>query len=786
MLGREEAAARAEVLRRELEEHSHAYYDLDDPKISDAAYDKLFQELQQIERTFPYLQTADSPTLRVGGAPQSVLLPIQHVVPMLSIRTETDTERSGAVAFDTQKRKELGLTDDDPQIEYCTELKFDGLAVNLRYENGLLVQAATRGDGDVGEDVTLNVRTIRKVPLQLKGEAPKVFEVRGEVYMTRRDFERFNAAQRASGLPTLVNPRNAAAGSVRLLDPSITRRRPLSFFAYGLGESQGWTLPERQSEILDQLSNFGIPVCEHRAVVFGSAGLIEFHERIRDLRDSLPFDIDGVVYKVNLVALQARLGFLTREPRWAVAHKYPAEEALTFVESIDVQVGRSGAITPVARLSPVFVGGVTVTNATLHNEDIVNALGINIGDQVWVRRAGDVIPEIVSVAKKVEPASVFSMPSTCPVCQSPLVRQDGEAKYYCTGGLFCPAQQRRSIEHFVSRRALDIEGLGERLIGALSDRGHLKRPSDIFRLTRDQLIRLAGVGETLAEKLLREIEKRRVVSLSRFVYGLGIPSIGESTAKNLARFFGDIDKLINASEPTFLLVNDVGLDSSRTLSAFFFEPNNRIEIDRLLDPVCGVKILVDSTYQPPRITVAGILKVLRPVRKSLTGRLEFVPDGLGSNREFKIGAVFSTPQALAASSRKDICEKAGVPVDSAEIALSRLTSIRGAELLENIALLRVSFEHVDSIQPRAGPLAGKTLVITGSFESMSRMKITSAIEASGGKVTNSVTRRTSYLILGNDGGGTKLSDAEKFEVPIIGLQDLFKMIGPPPLQGDLF
>lgn len=786
MLEREDATARAKVLRRELERHSHAYYELDAPLISDAAYDKLFQELQLIEATFPDLQTVDSPTLRVGGAPQAVLLPVRHVVPMLSIRTETDTGRSGAVSFDTQKRKELGLTDDDQLIEYCAELKFDGLAVNLRYENGLLVQAATRGDGEVGEDVTLNIRTIRKIPLHLKGEVPKVLEVRGEVYMTRRDFERYNAKQRAAGKPTLVNPRNGAAGSIRQLDPAMTRERPLSFFAYGLGETQGWNLPKRQSEILDELSKFGLPVCERRAVVFGAVGLIEFHERIRDLRDSLPFDIDGVVYKVNSVALQSRLGFVTREPRWAVAHKYPAEEALTTVEGIDVQVGRSGAITPVARLEPIFVGGVTVTNATLHNEDIVKGLGIDIGDQVWVRRAGDVIPEIVSVAKKAVPDSVFAMPSTCPVCQSPLVRQDGEAKYYCTGGLFCPAQQRRSIEHFVSRRALDIEGLGERLISALSDSGYLKRPSDVFRLTRNQLLSLDGVGEKLADKLLREISNRRVVSLNRFIYGLGIPGIGESTAKNLAGFFGDIGKLVNASEPTFLLVRDVGIDSSRTLFAFLSETNNRIEIDRLLDSECGVKFSVDPTYKPPCVSIAAILKALRPIKKSLAGRMELVPDGLGLNREAKIGAAFPSPQALAASSPKDICENAGVPVDSAEIALSRLASTRGASLLRDLVSLGISFEETDSIQTQSGPLAGMTFVITGSFESMSRIEAKSMIEASGGKVTGSVTGRTSYLVLGNEGGGTKLSDAERFRVPVIGLQALVKMIQPSPLQGDLF
>ncbi|MCX7150414.1 MAG: NAD-dependent DNA ligase LigA, partial [Rhodocyclales bacterium] len=364
----QEAAARAETLRREIEQHNHAYYVLDAPTIPDAEYDRLFRELQGLEAAHPQLISADSPTQRVGGKPLRGFAPVRHVVPMLSIRTETDTEPSGARAFDARVRRELGLSEADPAIEYAAELKFDGLAINLRYEAGVLVQAATRGDGETGEDVTQNIRTVRRIPLRLRGDGPPVLEVRGEVFMSRPDFERYNEKQRALGRVTLVNPRNGAAGSIRQLDPAIAAERPLSFYAYGLGECRGWTMPDTHSGVLDGLAAFGLPVCEHRAVVSGANGLIAFHARTRDVRDALPFDIDGVVYKVNSLALQQHLGFVTREPRWAVAHKYPAEEALTTVEAIEVQVGRTGAITPVARLAPVFVGGVTVTNATLHNE----------------------------------------------------------------------------------------------------------------------------------------------------------------------------------------------------------------------------------------------------------------------------------------------------------------------------------------------------------------------------------------------------------------------------------
>ena len=486
-------------LRAEIEQHNYRYYVLDNPSIPDAEFDKLFRELQALEAQHPELLTADSPTQRVGGKVLDAFAPVRHAVPMLSIRTETDISDAGAISFDARVRRELG--EHDAVVEYACELKFDGLAINLRYERGVLVQAATRGDGETGEDVTQNVRTIHCIPLHLKGCAAEVLEVRGEVYMSRRDFDRYNDKQRAQGLPTLVNPRNGAAGSIRQLDPALAARRPLSFFAYGLGEVRGWKLPATHSAVLDALAAMSVPVSGERAAVRGAEGLVEFHRRIAAKRDSLPFDIDGVVYKVNSLALQTQMGFVTREPRWAVAHKYPAEEQMTVVHDIDIQVGRTGKLTPVAKLEPVFVGGTTVSNATLHNEDETRRKDVRIGDTVIVRRAGDVIPEVVGVV--LDPSIRLAYPAMslsngqgerkeagrfdlfkrlrgkCPVCGSAIVREEGEADWRCTGGLFCPAQRKQALLHFASRRALDIEGLGDKLVEQLVDVGIVSTPADM-------------------------------------------------------------------------------------------------------------------------------------------------------------------------------------------------------------------------------------------------------------------------------------------------------------------
>ena len=593
--------ARAAELRAQITHHDRLYYELDAPEIPDAEYDRLFRELQALEAEYPALRTADSPTQRVGGKPLDSFAPVRHAVPMLSIRTETDTEASGALNFDARVRRELGLTEDAPPVEYVAELKFDGLAINLRYENGVLVLAATRGDGETGEDVTQNVRTIRDVPLVLTpppatGQPssfdapglPEVLEVRGEVYMRRDDFDAFNARAIEAGEKTLVNPRNGAAGSIRQLDPSIAAKRPLSFYAYGVGEVRGWTLPETHAGVLDALAAFGLPVCEHRAVCSGGEALAAFHARIAEARPTLPFDIDGVVYKVNSLALQQRMGFVTREPRWAVAHKYPAQEALTTVQDIEVQVGRTGKLTPVARLAPVFVGGVTVTNATLHNESEIRRKDVHVGDTVIVRRAGDVIPEVVSVLSDRRPADAraFSMPSHCPVCGSDLVREEGEVDHRCTGGLYCPAQRKQALLHFAQRRAMDIEGLGEKLVDQLVDSGLVKTLPDLYALTVEELSSLDRMARKSAENLLASREKSKRTTLGRFLFALGIRHVGEATAKDLARHFGSMDRIMDASVEELAQVPDIGPVVAASIHTFFAQPHNREVVERLR--ACGI------------------------------------------------------------------------------------------------------------------------------------------------------------------------------------------------------
>jgi DNA ligase (NAD+) len=589
MVASTEIRAQADALRTELERHDHAYYVLDAPTVPDAEYDRLFRELQALESEHPELITPASPTQRVGGQPSPELAAVHHAVPMLSIRTETDTTDEGAVAFDARVRRALGLDDTAPPIAYTAELKFDGLAISLRYESGVLVLAATRGDGSTGEDVTRNVRTLRQIPLHLHGDAPPVLEVRGEIFMRRDDFERLNGAQEAAGQKIFVNPRNAAAGSLRQLDPSITARRPLSFFAYGLGEVQGWAQPDTHSGVLDALAAFGLPVCEHRDRAVGPQGLAGFHARMAELRQSLPFDIDGVVYKVDSIARQLELGFVSREPRWAVAHKYPAQEVATRLLGIDVQVGRTGAITPVARLEPVFVGGVTVTNATLHNQGEIDRKDVRIGDWVIVRRAGDVIPEVVGPIverREGEPARfdlLAAIGHTCPECGSHVVRGEDEAVARCTGGLFCPAQCKQALRHFAGRRAVDIDGLGEQIVNQLVAAGIVKTPADLYDSTRvsaEVLAELERMGEKSAANLVKAIDQSRETTLARFIFALGIRNVGETTAKDLARYFGKLDGLLEADEAALLQVPDVGPVVARCIVEFLAEAHNREVIAR--------------------------------------------------------------------------------------------------------------------------------------------------------------------------------------------------------------
>lgn len=596
------ANQQATLLRNDLHRYAHAYYTLDAPEIPDSEYDRLFRQLQEIEAQYPALLRTDSPTQRVGGAVLPEFSSVRHQVPMLSIRTETDTEATGAMAFDARIRKELGLTEDAAAVEYVAELKFDGLAMSLRYEDGILVQAATRGDGEFGEDVTHNIRTIGQIPLQLTSNVskwPTVLEVRGEVYMRRDDFDALNERQLrkisegAKGEKTFVNPRNAAAGAVRQLDSNIAAQRPLSFFAYGLGEVKGW--PEgfapfqRHYDLLQTLKAWGFPVAIQTQCVQGSTGLIAFHFEIAQQRDKLPYDIDGVVYKVNELVLQEKLGFVSREPRWAVAHKYPAQEEMTIVQAIDVQVGRTGKLTPVAKLAPVFVGGVTVTNATLHNEDEARRKDVRVGDTVIVRRAGDVIPEVVGVVfdKRQANAQIFTMPHTCPVCASPALRDEDEADYRCSGGLFCGAQRKQAFLHFAQRKAVEVDGLGEKLIEQLVDAGVIHTLPDLYKLGLTGLVQLDRMAEKSALNVLKALEDSKLTTLPRFIYGLGIRHVGEATAKELARHFGTLDGLMQASIDELLQVADVGPIVAQSVLTFFAQAHHQEIVAQLR--ACGVR-----------------------------------------------------------------------------------------------------------------------------------------------------------------------------------------------------
>ncbi len=590
-------SARYAWLKDELASLDHAYYVLDDPKLPDVEYDKLYRELLAIENEHPDWITSDSPSQRVSGQASDLFSEVKHVVPMLSLNNALEDKE--AEAFDKRCREGLNLS----AVEYAAELKFDGLALSLRYENGLLTQAATRGDGYSGEDVTANIRTIKAIPLKLKGAShPQVLDVRGEVFMSHKDFESLNQAAINKSEKTFANPRNAAAGSLRQLDPRITAQRTLSFYAYGIGQCEPSSfIPKTHAQLLDLYASWGLPVCEHRAVVQSIDGLMGFYQSIGALRDQLPYDIDGVVYKVNSRELQEDLGFVSRAPRFAVAHKYPAQEALTTVLGIDVQVGRTGAITPVARLSPVVVGGVTVTNATLHNEDEVRRKDVHIGDTVVVRRAGDVIPEVVSAIKEKRPSSAiaFVMPTSCPICGSHIEKPEEEAVARCSGGLFCPAQRKQALLHFAHRRAMDIDGLGEKIVDQLVDLSIVRTPADLYRLGLMALANLDRMGEKSAENLLQSIEKSRKNTLARFIFALGIRHVGESTAKDLAKYFGHIDKLMVTNEEELLQVNDVGPVVAKSLLSFFSEAHNREVVEQLL--ASGIELEVEASTINPEL-----------------------------------------------------------------------------------------------------------------------------------------------------------------------------------------
>jgi DNA ligase (NAD+) len=610
---------RAEALRREIERHNRLYYVEDAPEITDAEYDSLFEELVRLEAEHPDLASPDSPTQRVGAAPQAEFPEVRHRSPMLSLGNAFDEE--AVRGFDRRVREALHAEN----IDYAVEPKFDGLAVSLAYRDGVFVQGATRGDGMTGEDVTPNLRTVRSIPLRLPQAADtRDLEVRGEVLMYRRDFEAMNARQRAAGEKEFANPRNAAAGSLRQLDSRVTAQRPLRFFAYGVGAARGASW-RTQEQILQRLAALGFPVAEDRDVVRGVDGLLAYFARVGGKRARLPYGIDGVVYKVNRLDWQERLGYVSRAPRFALAHKYPAEEQVTEVLGIDVQVGRTGALTPVARLKPVFVGGVTVTNATLHNEDELRRKDVRVGDTVVVRRAGDVIPEVVSVRLESRPAHTreFRMPARCPVCGSPVVRVPGEAATRCTGGLYCRAQRIQALLHFKSRRAMDIEGLGDKLAEQLVEQELVASPADLYTLDYEALAALERMGEKSARNVLASIERSRDTTLPRFVFALGIPGVGEEVAKILARHFGSLDALLQADWQEIarekeairkenakrkrqgeaalpVPLEGVGPEIMESVRQFLHEPHNRRIIQRLVDPETGVRVRDEARAAPAR------------------------------------------------------------------------------------------------------------------------------------------------------------------------------------------
>lgn len=671
------ATARIKYLREEIERHSHAYYVLDSPTVPDAEYDRLFRELQALEAAHPELLTPDSPTQRIGGQPLPEFGQVVHEAPMLSLNNAFSLDE--LAAFDRRCREGL----DADAIDYACEPKFDGLAVSLRYENGIFVQGATRGDGSTGEDVTQNLRTVRNIPLHLAGkDIPSRLDVRGEVLMLRADFARLNERQRARGEKEFVNPRNAAAGSLRQLDPKVTAQRPLRFFAYGVADTSAIPevdlfhgvspAPTFHSELLDCLIGWGLPVASERAVMRGAAGLAAYYADMGAARASLPYDIDGVVYKVDDLASQRQLGFVSRAPRFAIAHKFPAEEALTTVEAIEVQVGRTGALTPVARLKPVFVGGVTVTNATLHNEAEARRKDVRVGDTVSVRRAGDVIPEVVAVVLEQRPKKTaggeplhppFALPERCPVCGSAVEKLEDEAIARCTGGLFCPAQRKQALLHFASRRAMDIEGLGDKIVEQLVDNAIVKTPADLYKLGLAGLANLQRMAEKSAANILAAIEKSKHTTLARFIFALGIRNVGEATAKDLSRYFGRLDVLMQANEDQLQQVPDVGPVVAASIARFFAEPHN-------------------------------------------------------------------------------------------------------IEVIEQLRAAGVRWPEGEPMAQAVLPLAGKTFVLTGALPTLTREAAKEMIEAQGGKVAGSVSRKTDYVVVGAD-AGSKLEKAQQLGLKIL-------------------
>jgi len=761
-------AARIADLRRQLEDANYRYYVLDEPSIPDAEYDRLLRDIEALEAAHPDLVTADSPTQRVGNAPAGKFAEVRHAIPMLSLGNAfSDEEVQDFVRRIADRLKR-------PALRFSAEPKLDGLAISLRYEGGAFVQGATRGDGATGEDVTLNLRTIKAIPLTLRGTGwPDVLEVRGEVYMPRADFETYNEYARKHGGKVLANPRNGAAGSLRQLDPRITAQRPLAFFAYGTGLVEGGELPDSHSATLKQLRGWGFPVSSLSEVVEGVEGLLDYYRRIGEARDGLPFDIDGVVYKLDDGEGQREMGFVSRAPRWAIAHKFPAQEQMTVLESIEVNVGRTGAVTPWALMQPVHVGGVTVTRATLHNADQVARLDVRNGDTVIVRRAGDVIPEVVGVVPERRPSGTvpWQMPTQCPVCGSEIVREEGEAVWRCSGELTCPAQRKETIIHFASRRAMDIEGLGERFVEDLSDLGFVQHVADLYKLTLDDLLEMkrrvdqrdgttpetvksGKVATKWAENLIEAIDRSRRTTLERFLFGLGIQHVGESTAKALAQWFGDLQVIRRLPWPLFKQVPDIGGEVARSLGHFLDQPGNQQAIDDLL----ARGVVIGDTHPPSGKLRAGL--------ELATVLVDLEIPKVTRVRAEQLASAFPSVQALLDAPVHNFVT-AGLPSDAAHAFATWREDETNAQLLSRCG---AALDELRAITPAdvavsAGPLDGKTVVLTGSLASMSRDEAGEKLEALGAKVAGSVSKKT-HLVVAGEAAGSKLAKAQELGIEI--------------------
>ncbi|TWH77150.1 DNA ligase (NAD+) [Azomonas agilis] len=760
-------AARAQQLRRELETHNHRYYVLDEPSIPDAEYDRLFRELQALEAEYPELLTSDSPTQRVGGEALEAFGQIQHRVPMLSLGNAFSEQD----LWDFDRRIREALEQPQARLAYCCEPKLDGLAVNLRYEQGVLVSGATRGNGAVGEDISLNLRTIKNIPLRLHGQDwPEVLEVRGEVYMPKAGFEALNARQLEAGAKPFANPRNAAAGSLRQLDSRITATRPLAFCSYGIGEVVG-DLPDTQTAVLQALKSWGLPISPEQRLVEGAEGCLAYYQDIAARRDQLPYEIDGVVFKLNALADQQTLGFRAREPRWAIAHKFPAQEAVTELLDVEFQVGRTGAITPVARLQPVAVGGVMVSNASLHNMDEVARLDIRIGDQVILRRAGDVIPQILGIVPEQRPAEArpVAIPEVCPVCGAQVERtrltrhskgsesQTEGAIYRCVGRLACQAQVQQAIIHFVSRKAMDIEGLGEKIVEQLVAQSLIRSPADLYALTYEQIIVLEGFAEVSTRNLLAAIEASKQPSLARFIYALGIPEVGEETARRLALALGSLARIRQALPEVLLWLPDVGLEVAGEIHHFFQDAHNQQVLERLA--ALGVQAQEEGVLHSDFSACATLAELLERLN---------IP-GIARTGAQKLASHFKTLEALITADWLELAGVKGVN-EKARRSLSEYFSHaeRQKYALALEAQLRDFGMHWDSpkAQNTALPLAGQTWVLTGTLSSLTRPQAKARLEQLGAKVAGSVSAKTHCVVAGAE-AGSKLDKAQDLGISVL-------------------